>query len=160
MSDQAVPGTEGGTPGAGAGPSAPGVETSSAAAADVEAIVAELEAEVERRRATGAYPASLVEGLATAFHPDEGLEPPEASALVESARPLRSRRPVVGGVTVLGKRVLRRLLSWYVAPIARDQTRFNLAILRELRALEQRVARLEGSARSGRDEGGSETREE
>jgi hypothetical protein len=160
MSDQTAPGTEGEKPVAGAGSHAPTVGAPSAAAPDVEAIVAELEAEVERRRAAGDYPASLVKGLRTAFHPDEGLEPPEASVLVESARPLRSRRPVVGGVIVLCERVIRRLLSWYVAPIARDQTRFNMAILRELRALEQRVARLEGSAPSGRDEGGSETREE
>jgi hypothetical protein len=48
-------------------------------------------------------------------------------------------------VTVFCKRVVRRLLSWYVAPIAQDQTRFNLAILREVRDLEERVARIEGS---------------
>jgi hypothetical protein len=40
---------------------------------------------------------------------------------------------------------MRRLLAWNVAPIAKDQTHFNLAILRELRALEERVARFEES---------------
>jgi len=58
----------------------------------------------------------------------------------------------VGGVIVFGKRVVRRLLAWYVAAIAQDQTRFNLAILRELRALEQRVARLEERAASSPEE--------
>jgi hypothetical protein len=116
---------------------------------DVEAVVATLQAEVEAKRAAGAYPADLLERLRTEFHPDEGLEPPEVWVLVESARPLRSDRPVVGGAIVFGKRVVRRLLAWYVAPIARDQTRFNLAILRQVRALEERVARLEGTPAIG-----------
>jgi hypothetical protein len=123
-----------------------------AAGPDVAAIITGLRTEVERGRATGAYPASLLARLETEFHPDEGLEPPEASVLVESARPLRSGVPLFGGVVIFSKRVVRRLLSWYVAPIARDQTRFNLAILRELRALEDRVARLEGPAASGPDQ--------
>jgi hypothetical protein len=122
---------------------APSVESAPTPAPDVEAIVAELQADVVRKRAAGAYPADLLERLHTEFHPDEGLEPPEVRVLVESARPLQSTRPVVGGAIVFGKRVVRRLLAWYVAPIAQDQTRFNVAILRELRALEQRVARLE-----------------
>jgi hypothetical protein len=124
---------------------APPVESAPTPVPDVEAIVAELQAKVVRKRAAGAYPADLLERLHTEFHPDEGLEPPEVRVLIESARPLRSTRPVVGGAIVFGKRVMRRLLAWYVAPIAQDQTRFNLAILRELRALEERVARFEGS---------------
>jgi hypothetical protein len=124
---------------------------------DVEAIVAELQAEVERKRAAGAYPASLLDRLRTEFHPDEGLEPPEVSVLIQSSRHLRSDRPVVGSAIVFAKRVVRRLLAWYVAPIAEDQTRFNLAILRELRALEQRVARLEQPAAGTRDDPEKET---
>jgi hypothetical protein len=53
--------------------------------------------------------------------------------------------------------VQRRLLSWYIAPIAQDQTSFNLAILRELRAVEQRLARLEGPPATTPDEPGTET---
>jgi hypothetical protein len=124
-------------------------ESAGGPAPDVEAIVAELEREVERKRSAGAYPAALLERLHTAFHADEGLEPPEVSVLVESARPIRSTHPVVGPAIVFGKRVARRLLAWYVAPIAKDQTRFNLAILRELRALERRVKQLEGAAAPG-----------
>ena len=115
MSEQALPRTDGAPPTGDTEPPPP----------DVAAIVGELQAEVLRKRAAGAYPTDLLERLHTEFHPDEGLEPPEVRVLVESAR------------------VVRRLLAWYVAPIAQDQTRFNLAILRELRALEERVARLE-----------------
>ncbi len=136
----------------------PAVDAGEPAGTDLDAVVAALTGEVARNRAAGTYPPSLLEKLGTPFHPDEGLEPPEAHVVVESARPLRSPRPVVGGVTVFFKRVQRRLLSWYVAPIAQDQTRFNLAILRELRALEQRLARLEGSPVAPADEPDTETR--
>jgi hypothetical protein len=142
MSDRGQSGPEEAPPAGSAEPPAP----------DVEAIVAEIQAEVEAKRAAGAYPTALLERLHTEFHPDEGLEPPEVLVLVQSARPLRSTRPVVGGAIVFGKRVVRRLLAWYVAPIAQDQTRFNLAILRELRALEQRVARLEERAAASPEE--------
>jgi hypothetical protein len=128
--------------------------------ADLDAVVAELTAEVTRGRSAGTYPASLVARLETPFHPDEGAEPAEAHVRVESARPLRSTRPVVGGVTVFSKRVVRRLLSWYVAPIAQDQTRFNLAILREVRDLQEQVARLEGSRAAAEPAQGNEAPEQ
>ena len=111
-------------------------------------VAAEAQADVARRRASGDYPPALLERLRVGFHPDEGLEPPEAAVHIESARPLTSSAPLVGGMIVLGQRVARRLLSWYVAPIARDQTRFNVAILRELRTLERRLDRLETPADS------------
>jgi len=147
MSDAAPPGAEGGSR---LGTPRPGTP-------DVNAVVAELQNEVVRNRAAGVYPPSLLEKLDAPFHPDEGLEPPEAHVVVESARPLRSTRPIVGGVAVFCKRVQRRLLSWYIAPIAQDQTRFNLAILRELRAVEQRLARLERQPAATPDEPGTET---
>jgi hypothetical protein len=133
-------------------------------APDVAEIVAELEARVAADRAAGVYPTALLERLDTPFHPDEGLDPPEASVIVQSARPIRSRIPVLGGAAVFAKRVTRRMLAWYVAPIAQDQTRFNQAILRELRALEWRVARIEESSPhpdggDGGEEAGAETPE-
>ena len=112
-------------------------------ALDITALVAELQAEVERKRASGDYPAALLARLRTEFRPEEETDTPETLTLIESAKPLRSARPVVGGVIVFGKRVVRRLLAWYVAPIAVDQTRFNQAILRELRSLERRIEKLE-----------------
>jgi predicted SAM-dependent methyltransferase len=110
---------------------------------DPGAIVAEIEAEVRRKRAAGEYPEALLARLRSEFRPDDALEPPEVLALLEPARPLRSERPLAGRGIVFGKRVIRRFISWYVAPIAQDQTRFNVAVVRELRALERRLARLE-----------------
>ncbi|MDQ4070031.1 MAG: hypothetical protein M3203_11255 [Actinomycetota bacterium] len=40
-----------------------------------------------------------------------------------------SARPIVGGAVRLGKRVVRRMLRWYVQPIMEQQTRFNHAVL-------------------------------
>ena len=124
---------------------------------DVAALVAEIQAEVERRRRDGEYPAALLERLRAEFHPSGEPEPPETAMLIESARPLRSETPVAGPAIVFAKRVVRRLLAWYVAPIARDQTRFNQAIVRELRSLELRVEALEGRAGrpAPRERGGS-----
>jgi hypothetical protein len=113
---------------------------------DVAALVAEVEAEVARRRAAGEYPEELLLRLRADFAVEEEGEPPEALAIVESSRPLRSTRPVVGPAVVFGKRALRRLLSWYVHPAVHDQNRFNLALLRDLRALEARLERLERQA--------------
>jgi hypothetical protein len=119
---------------------------------DVAALVAEVEAEVARRRAAGDYPEELLLRLRAGFAVEEESEPPEALAIVESSRPLRSTRPVVGPAVVFGKRALRRLLSWYVHPTVHDQNRFNLALLRDLRALEARLERLERQAGQGGDE--------
>jgi hypothetical protein len=119
---------------------------------DVAALVAEVEAEVARRRAAGEYPEELLLRLRAEFAVEDEVEPPEALAIVESSRPLRSNRPVVGPAVVFGKRALRRLLSWYVHPAVHDQNRFNLAMLRELRSLEARLDRLERLVRDGGDE--------
>ena len=119
---------------------------------DVAALVAEVEAEVARRRAAGDYPEELLLRLRAGFAVEEESEPPEALAIVESSRPLRSTRPVVGPAVVFGKRALRRLLSWYVHPAVHDQNRFNLALLRDLRALEARLERLERQAGQDGDE--------
>lgn len=119
---------------------------------DVAALVAEVEAEVARRRAAGDYPEELLLRLRAGFAVEEESEPPEALAIVESSRPLRSTRPVVGPAVVFGKRALRRLLSWYVHPAVQDQNRFNLALLRDLRALEARLERLERRAGQDGDE--------
>lgn len=118
---------------------------------DVAALVAEVEAEVARRRAEGGYPAELLARLRAELTVEEETEPPEALAIVETSRPLRSTRPLIGPAVVFGKRALRRLLSWYVHPPVADQNRFNLAVLRELRSLEARLERLEALA-GGRQE--------
>jgi hypothetical protein len=79
--------------------------------------------------------------LDTALPLGEHLEAPEALLFIASARPIRSEIPLLAPLIVFAKRVVRRLLAWYIQPIASDQTEFNLAVLRELRALQ---AKLEG----------------
>jgi hypothetical protein len=110
---------------------------------DLQVLVTEIEAEVRRRRDAGDYPEALLEALHAEFRAEVDGEPPEASAVITAARPLRGSRPLIGPATVFAKRLVRRLLAWYVGAIAADQTRFNLAVLRELRALEERVRELE-----------------
>ena len=57
--------------------------------------------------------------------------------------PSGSSRPVVGSVIRFSKRVVRRLLRWYIKPIAEQQSRFNhaaLDMLERLRAQNERLA--------------------
>lgn len=54
-----------------------------------------------------------------------------------------SARPVVGPSVRFGKRAVRRLLRWYVAPIMEQQTRFNhaaLDLVEKLRTQNERLA--------------------
>ncbi len=111
-------------------------------AADAAAVVAELRAEVKRRRDAGEYDERVLKALHEEFGADFN-EAPEAVAYVASSRPLASERPGIGPLTVFTKRVVRRLLAWYVAPIAEDQTRYNIASIRLLRSLEQRLIEIE-----------------
>jgi hypothetical protein len=115
---------------------------------DVVAVVAELRAEVERRRSAGDYDERVLKALHEEFGADFN-EPPEAVAYIASSRPLASGRPALGRVMVFGKRVMRRLLAWYVAPIADDQTRYNIAAIHLIRSLERRLAALEEAVDPG-----------
>jgi hypothetical protein len=109
---------------------------------DVVAIVDELRAEVERRRGAGEYDEHVLRALHEEFGADFN-EAPEAVAYVASSRPLASDRRAIGPATVFTMRVVRHLLAWYVAPIAEDQTRYNIASIRLIRSLEQRLAAIE-----------------
>jgi hypothetical protein len=62
---------------------------------------------------------------------------------VSADRPLRLRPGVRGGLGTPLKAVLRKLMRWYVEPLAYDQRSFNAAALRLVDDLEQRVASLE-----------------
>lgn len=44
---------------------------------------------------------------------------------IAADRPITSHRKLIGKLIVFGKRVVRKLLRWYINPIAEDQTRFN-----------------------------------
>jgi hypothetical protein len=62
---------------------------------------------------------------------------------VSADRNLRLRPGVRGGIGTPAKAVLRKLMRWYVEPLAYDQRSFNAAALRLIDDLDGRVARLE-----------------
>jgi len=110
---------------------------------DVAALVAEIEAEVARKQASREYPEALLERLRTEFREARRDLPLDALAHIETVRPLESARPFAGKIAVFAKRVVRRLVAWYVRPLAEDQSRFNFAVLRELQKIERNMARLD-----------------
>ena len=58
-------------------------------------------------------------------------------------RSLRLRRGWRGGLGTPVKAVLRKLMRWYVEPLAYDQRSFNAAALRVIDDLQEQVNRLE-----------------
>jgi hypothetical protein len=111
---------------------------------DVEALFTELREEIRR---SGADPG--VRG-----GPDDRLAArAEAERLwpVSADRSLRLRPGVRGGLGTPVKAVLRKLMRWYVEPLAYDQRSFNAAALRLVDDLERRVAALERELGALRD---------
>ncbi len=53
-----------------------------------------------------------------------------------------SDRPFLGGAVRLGKRLVRRSLRWYLAPMMAQQSRFNHATLDAIEQLRLRVNQL------------------
>jgi hypothetical protein len=108
----------------------------SAADVDVDALFAALREEVRR---SGADPGAPGE-------PDDRLAArAEAERLwpVSADRSLRLRPGLRGGLGTPAKAVLRKLMRWYVEPLAYDQRSFNAAALRLIDDLERRVEALE-----------------
>jgi hypothetical protein len=62
---------------------------------------------------------------------------------VSADRGLRLRPGVRGGLGTPVKAVLRKLMRWYVEPLAYDQRSFNAAALRLIDDLQEQVDRLE-----------------
>jgi hypothetical protein len=113
---------------------------------DVAAVVADIEAEVARRRAAGEYPEDLLRRLAVEFHDvADARTELEELAHIETVRPLVSMRSRLAPAAVFAKKLLRRAMAWYVRPIAEDQSRFNFALLHEVRSLRERVDRLDSA---------------
>lgn len=71
---------------------------------------------------------------------------------VSADRSLRLRPGFRGGIGIPVKFVLRRLMRWYVEPLAYDQRSFNAAALRLIDDLEGRVHRLEADLEATRGE--------
>jgi len=103
---------------------------------DLAALFEQLKAEVRR---SGAAPgeAGGVDDRSAARAEAERLWP------VSADRGLRLRPGVRGGLATPAKAVLRKLMRWYVEPLAYDQRSFNAAALRLIDDLEARVAALE-----------------
>ena len=105
---------------------------------DVDALFAALKEEIRR---SGADPGAAAEPREA----DRRAARAEAERLwpVSADRPLRLRPGFSGGLGTPVKAVLRKLMRWYVEPLAYDQRSFNAAALRLVDDLEQRVATLE-----------------
>src|SRR5687768_18594584 len=109
---------------------------------DVEELFRALREEVRR---SGADPG--------AFGGDEGdrrAARAEAERLwpVSADRSLRLRPGIRGGIGTPVKAVLRKLMRWYVEPLAYDQRSFNAAVLRLIDDLDTRIAQLEAELKS------------
>ncbi len=111
---------------------------STAGEPDLGALFAQLKEEVRR---SGAAPGVHGEG-----GPEERLAArSEAERLwpVSADRSLQLRPGVRGKLANPVKAVLRKLMRWYVEPLAYDQRSFNAAALRLIDDLEARVGELE-----------------
>ncbi len=63
-------------------------------------------------------------------------------------RPLQLRPGFSGKLANPAKAVLRKLMRWYVEPVAYDQRSFNASALRLIDDLEARVVALEAQLKS------------
>jgi hypothetical protein len=111
---------------------------------DVQELFARLKEEVRR---SGSDP-----GAAPGDPSERRAARAEAERLwpVSADRSLRLRPGVRSGLGTPVKAVLRKLMRWYVEPLAYDQRSFNAASLRLLDDLHERVERLEAELASAR----------
>ena len=114
---------------------------------DVQALFEALRAEVRR---SGADP-----GAGSGDPADRRAARDEAERLwpVSADRSLRLRPGVRGGLGTPVKAVLRKLMRWYVEPLAYDQRSFNAAALRLIDDLQEQVDRLQAEVAALRDKG-------
>ena len=112
---------------------------------DVEQLFQQLKDEVRR---SGSDP-----GSASGSEDERRVARADAERLwpVSADRSLRLRPGVRGGLGTPVKAVLRKLMRWYVEPVAYDQRSFNAAALRLVDDLQQQVDRLEAEVAALRD---------
>ena len=121
-------------------------EESAGVSVDVEELFQRLKDEVRRSGSDpGAEPGSKDERRAARAEA-ERLWP------VSADRALRLRPGVRGGLATPVKAVLRKLMRWYVEPLAYDQRSFNAAALRLIDDLQEQVDRLEAEVEALRAE--------
>ena len=113
---------------------------------DVEELFRQLKEEIRR---CGSDP-----GGAPGAETDRRVARAEAERLwpVSADRSLRLRPGVRGGLGTPLKAVLRKMMRWYVEPLAYDQRSFNAAALRLVDDLQEQVDRLEAELTTLRDE--------
>jgi len=113
---------------------------------DVQELFRTLREEVRR---SGADP-----GAGVGDEDDRRVARAEAERLwpVSADRSLRLRPGVRGGIGTPVKAVLRKLMRWYVEPLAYDQRSYNAALLRLVDDQERRIAALEAELAAARDE--------
>jgi SAM-dependent methyltransferase len=97
---------------------------SSAEEIDVAALFERLSEELRRGAAAGASPAA---------------EFASTRALAERFWPVTAEREAGGGIKGIAKRFLRKLMRWYVEPLAADQRVFNDSVLKLVDALSERA---------------------
>jgi hypothetical protein len=117
---------------------------SSEGSVDVEELFRALREEVRR---SGADP-----GATLGDEDDRRAARAEAERLwpVSADRSLRLRPGVRGGLGTPVKAVLRKLMRWYVEPLAYDQRSFNAATLRLIDDLQEQVDRLRAELEAAR----------
>ena len=118
--------------------------SASGAPVDVEELFRALREEVRR---SGADP-----GAGAGGEDDRRVARAEAERLwpVSADRSLRLRPGVRGGIGTPVKAVLRKLMRWYVEPLAYDQRSFNAAALRLIDDLQEQVDRLQAELEATR----------
>lgn len=110
---------------------------------DVAVLFARLREEVRRSGADpGAHDGSGPSDRRAARDEAERLWP------VSADRSLRLRPGVRGGIGTPVKAVLRKMMRWYVEPLAYDQRSFNAAVLRLIDDLQEQVDRLQAEVQS------------
>lgn len=109
---------------------------------DVEELFQRLKDEVRR---SGSDPGA---GAGTPAERQAARAEAERLWPVSADRSLRLRPGVRGGVGTPAKAVLRRLMRWYIEPLAYDQRSFNATVLRLIDDLQEQVDRLQAELES------------
>jgi hypothetical protein len=109
---------------------------------DVDELFERLKEEVRRSGSDPGATAGSAEERRAARGEAERLWP------VSADRSLRLRPGVRGGLGTPVKAVLRKLMRWYVEPVAYDQRSFNAAALRLIDDLQQQVDHLQAEVES------------
>jgi hypothetical protein len=117
---------------------------------DVQAVMAQIRATAAEKRRSGVY----TEEFLTALEEPLDIEPDPAfvagprwrevaaTAEIHPWAPLVSTRPVVGPLVIAAKRLVRRLLRWYLWPVTDQVTSHNRVVAGVLDEHSREIGRL------------------